>query len=368
MFRRVIFFVLVIFISKMVVSQEIKPSIEIFSDYTYDLTEGKRDLNSFNIKRAYFGVAGNFYKNEENKFSLNFKLTTDIIELSDIARKDNYQVKDNSVELLGAKSNGYYSEFLKYAFVEIENPFVNGLKLVIGQHNVPWVGYEEHMSGMRWLGHVFADRIKKLSSTDRGISLLYRFPSNFGDVHFSVVNGEGYHSPESTKDKDFMVRISLRPAPSINYLSGLILHGYYGYGRANIDGLNNDAEGVRKREILALSYDHKFITFMGQYLRTLDGKDTDNNNPVEGGGYGLWAKFKINHILNSNDTGIFVRYEIFDPDDKKDKDVTDLLVVAPYYYLVNDKLGFALKYQREGYQNPDVNTTNLIMLNMIGKY
>lgn len=368
MIKRSVFSVLFIMLPTLLFSQEIKPSIEIFSDFTYDLTEGKKDLNSFNIKRAYLGVSGNFYKNEENKLSLNFKVTTDMTELSDIAKKDKYDVQNNEVNLSGSKYNGFYSEFLKYAFVEIENPFVNGLKLIFGQHNVPWVSYEEHLSGLRWLGPVFSDKIKKLSSTDRGISLLYKFPNNFGDTHISLVNGEGYNAPETTKDKDFMLRISLRPLPFIDYVKGLMLHGYYGYGRANIDGLNNDAEGIRKREILALSYDFEWVTLMTQYLRTVDGKDTDGAKPINGSGYGIWAKAKLGSLFGSNDTGLFVRYETFDPDDKKDNDGTNRFILAPYYYLVNGKLGIAVQYYNEKYEDSKLKDTNQILFNMIGKY
>ncbi len=362
------FSVFFLFLSFNLLAQEIKPSVEIFSDFTYDLTDSKKDFNSFNVKRAYFGVSGNFYKNQETKFSLNYKLTLDIAELSDIAKKDKYTVKDDSVSLSGSKYNGYYSEFLKYAYIEIENPFVNGLKIVFGQHNVPWVGYEEKLSGMRWLGPVFSDRVKKLSSTDRGLSLLYGFPKDFGDVHISVVNGEGYNSPDTTKDKDIMLRLSIRPLPFLDYVKGLMLHGYYGYGRANIDGLNNDAEGMRKREIIALSYDHEFVTTMFQLLRSLDGKDTNGNEPVEGNGYAFWIKLKINSLINSNDAGLFFRYESFDPDSKKDSDSSDRIAIAPYYYLVKDKLGLALQFANETFEDSKLETNRQIMFNIIGKY
>ncbi|MGB9600175.1 MAG: hypothetical protein ACPL7I_06455, partial [Myxococcota bacterium] len=303
-----------------------------------------------------------------SKFSLNFKLTTDIVELSDIAKKDKYSVEDNEVKLSGSKYNGFYGEFLKYAFIEFENPFVKGLRLVFGQHNVPWVGYEDHLSGMRWLGPVFSDKVKKLSSTDRGISLLYKFPADFGDMHISIVNGEGYNAPETTKDKDYMLRISVRPLPFIEYAKGLMLHGYYGYGRADIDGLNNEAEGVRKREILALSYDFEYLTILGQYLRTLDGKDTEGSSPIEGNGYGVWAKIKLASLLDSNDTGLFVRYEAFDPDDKKENDSTSRFIIAPYYYFVNGKVGMAIQYLNEKYEDSKLKDTNQILLNVIGKY
>jgi hypothetical protein len=356
------------FVTSNLFAQEFKPDVEVFGDYTYDLTDGKKDYNSFNIKRAYFGFKGNFYKNEETKFSLNFRVTTDIAELSDIAKKDKYDVNnDNTVTLSGSKYNGYYGEFLKYAFIELENPFVNGLKIVIGQNNVPWVGFEEGMAKTRWLGPVFSDKEKKLSSTDRGLSILYKFPSDFGDMHFSVVNGEGYNNLETSKDKDFMLRLSIRPLPFIDAAKGLMLHGYYGYGRADIDK-NGEAEGVRKREIIALSYDYQFITLMGQYLRTLDGKDTEGANPVEGSGYSIWARLNLNSIFEINESGIFVRYDSFDPDKDKEKDAHSRIILAPYYYVVNDKVAFALQFQNESYEDSNVKPVRQLLFNMLAKY
>lgn len=349
-------------------AQSISPSVTVFPNYLYNLSDGKKDFNSFSIGRAYFGVKGSFMKPEEEGLKINYKVTIDVKEFSDISSVS-VDEETNDVSAKSSSINGFYIGFLKYAYLEMQDLIVKGLKLRLGQHNVPWVSMEEHLSGMRWWGSVFTDRIKKLSSTDRGISVLYKLPAGYGDMHFSVVNGEGYHSPERSKDKDFMGRISVRPFPGMDYLKGLMLHTYYGYGRTDADSSNLDSEGIRERLVLALSYDTPYITTMGQYLAAKDGIDTKDIKPSESSGYAVWAKLKFERLLNiENETGVFIRFDSFD-DGKKEKSGSHIYYIAgPYYYFVKGKVAFGLDYSVKSYEDSSKTDERLLILHGLIKY
>lgn len=349
-------------------AQSISPSTEVFPDYLYDLSEGKKDFNSFSVRRAYLGVKGSFMKPEEEGLKINYRVTIDVKDFSDISSVS-VDKETNAVTVKNSSINGFYVGFLKYAYLEMQDLIVKGLKLQLGQHGIPWVRMDEHLSGMRWWGPSFTDRIKKISSTDRGISILYDLPAQYGDIHFSIVNGEGYNSPELSKDKDFMGRISVRPSPDMDYLRGLMLHIYYGYGRTNEDKRNLDSEGIRERLVLALSYDSPYITTMGQYLAAKDGLDTKDTEPFESSGYAVWAKLKFERLLNiENETGIFVRFDSFDDKKKEKSDSHTYYIGGPYYYFVKNKVALGLDYSVKSYKEGSKTDEKFLILHGLIKY
>ena len=58
---------------------------------------------------------------------------------------------------------------------------------------------------------MFVERQGYFASADAGASFHYNFPSNYGDVHGGVYNGENYQKTEVNDQKDFMIRGSVRP-------------------------------------------------------------------------------------------------------------------------------------------------------------
>lgn len=338
-------------------AQSIKPSFDIYADYTYDMTEGKRDINSFNIKRAYFGVKGSLTDEKTEGLKVNYRLTLDIGEFSDIGAKGIYNVKEidskDSVDIKSSSANGFYIAYLKYAYLELEDLGIKGLKFQLGQIPTLWVSFEDKFLSMRWWTSSFTDRSKVLSSADRGISLLYSLPAKYGEVALSIVNGEGYKKPEDTKMKDYGARISIRPLPDVDIIKGLMLHTYLHYGKANYDTTYPDAESVRERMVFALSFDYEYLDLLGQYLMTEDGFDSDNSKVANGSGYSIAMKVKLEKLLNTNQTGLFLRYDHFDPDTNKEKDAKSIIIAGPYYYFVNNRAAIGLNYTREMFEDTE---------------
>ena len=50
-----------------------------------------------------------------------------------------------------------------------------------------------------------------MTSADAGVSFHYNLPSNYGDFHVGVYNGENYQRVEANNDKAFEFRGTVRP-------------------------------------------------------------------------------------------------------------------------------------------------------------
>ncbi|MCX7914591.1 MAG: hypothetical protein N2511_08405 [Thermodesulfovibrionales bacterium] len=369
------FFVLtlILALSAKVEAQSIKPSIEIYSDYTYDLTEGKEDYNSFNIKRAYLGVKGSLTNEDAKEMKINYRLTLDVGDYSDVAAKGTYEVTNvngkEQVDVKSSKINGLSIAFLKYAYLELEDMGIKGLTLQLGMVPTPWVSFEDKFVGMRWWSPSFTDRAKILNSADKGFNLSYKLPAKYGEVVLSAINGEGYKNIEDTKVKDLLARISIRPLPEMDIVKGLMLHYYIGYGKANTDKTKPDAESVRQRMSFGLSFDSDYFLMLGQYLLTEDGFDSEQTKIAKGAGYSISTRVKLEKLLASNQTGLFFRYDKYDPNTDKEKDSKDTIIVGPYYYFVDEKAALGLNYTREVFEDKDkYKDVSQIILQALVKY
>ena len=78
---------------------------------------------------------------------------------------------------------------------------------------------------------MFAERIPlptAMTSSDAGASFHYNFPSNYGDIHVGVYNGENYQKVEVNNQKAFEFRGTVRPfATGMPVLRGLRAHLVY---------------------------------------------------------------------------------------------------------------------------------------------
>ncbi len=339
-------------------SASIKWGGKVYFDYNYKLSpDDVKGENAFSLKRAYLTVKGELTKKDKEGLKVKFKVTTDLKELSDLGKSGTYEATDGKVEIGSSKFNGFYMRFLKYAYLELDNLFVKNLKFRIGQNSLPWVGYEEHISGMRWWGSVFPDREKKLSSTDRGISLIYKCPAGYFDTHISYVNGEGYHHPEKNEYKDIMGRLTLTPFAKNENLKGLQLHFYYGTGKV-------DSEKIRNRLIGAISFKSKYFVLMGEYLGTEDGLDSD---PIKGEGFAGFIRINMGEISQKGNWGFFIRYDNFDPNTDLKEDAHSRFIVGPYFY-VTKKAAFGIEYSNTSYEQSGKDSESAIYLHTLFKF
>src|SRR5213593_2301062 len=165
----------------------IKIGAVIYGDYTYTQNPQATDadgnlfhLSQFNISRSYLNVTGNI------SHIVAFRITPDV-----------------SRETNPASSLSGSLEFrIKYAYAQfnLDDWMTKGSYARLGIQQTPWVDFEEGIYRYRFQGTVFAERIPLptiMTSSDAGASFHYNLPSNYGDIHVGVYNGENYQRVET---------------------------------------------------------------------------------------------------------------------------------------------------------------------------
>src|SRR4029079_5063907 len=169
----------------------------IFADYTIQqepkvTADGNQvTLNQFQVGRSYINVTGNI------SHSIAFRITPDITR--EVA--------------IGSSVNGSYVFRLKYAYLpeNFDDFMTQGSWARFGQQQTPWVDFMEGVYRYRFQGQIFEEREGFLSSSDTGASFHYKLPSNYGDIHAGVYNGETFTQPEVNGQKGWMIRGTARP-------------------------------------------------------------------------------------------------------------------------------------------------------------
>ena len=122
---------------------------------------------------------------------------------------------------------------VKYAYAQfnLDDWMPRGSWARLGIQQTPWIDFEEGIYRYRFEGTVFAERVPlptSMASSDAGASYHVNFPSNFGDIHVGVYNGENYQRPEINNEKALEFRGSVRPfALGMPILRGLRAHLVY---------------------------------------------------------------------------------------------------------------------------------------------
>jgi hypothetical protein len=232
----------------------------IFADYYYNLTRGAAPANidAFELTRLYLTVSGKVSER------VNMKAVWE-------GNQPNNQL------------------FVKNAFVEYAGIFPAS-NLRFGVIGTPWIGYEESLWKNRFMAKTFADNEGILNSADLGIGLSGSTAGKRVNYDAVAINGEGYKSPEVSKDKDYAARAS------IELLNGFKLHAYGQLGRATAAAVD------RKRTIAGLGYQANGLSAMAYVLAATDGSTNKN-------GYSAWAAYQLLPGL-----GVVGRYDHFDPD------------------------------------------------------
>ena len=245
----------------------------IFADYTYqdkpEVTDSNHNTihqNSFNVTRGYLNVFANLSHLVSARFTSDIKTDTNSADPS---------------------LNGSTVIRLKYAYgqVNFDEWTGKGSFLRIGLQTTPYIDYSETIYRYRFQGPIFVDREGILASSDFGFSGHYNLPSNFGDLHLGVYNGEGYTSQAdqtaANDQKAVQFRASIRPAPSVAVLNGLRVTGF-------IDGDDYVHHGAKQRVLGQVSFEHPSINASFEYLWAEDRK-TPGLPLVKSEGWSAWA-------------------------------------------------------------------------------
>jgi hypothetical protein len=279
----------------------IKVGMTLYPTYTYQTNPKVTDSdgntiskNTFDVARAYINITGNI------SHLVAFRITPDI-------------TRESGLLTLGPGSSVSSDSLvyrIKYAYAQfnLDGWTTHGSWARVGIQQTPWVDFDEGIYRYRFQGTVFAERIPLptvMKSADAGASFHYNIPSNYGDVHLGVYNGENYDKTDPNNQKALEFRGTLRPfATNAPVLRGVRAHLVY-YD----DHYVKNAE--RKRVMGNVTFEHQFLNAEFDYLSARD--QTSVNNPdVSSNGYSFWATPR-KPLPNGASVEGLLRYDHFTP-------------------------------------------------------
>jgi hypothetical protein len=293
------------------------PSIRIgvtfYGDYTYTQSPTITDADgntvnpsAFNVSRSYINVTGNV------NHIVAFRITPDIVRESGLF----------NAATAATVANDSLVFRIKYAFAQfnLDDWMTKGSWARLGIQQTPLLDYEEGIYRYRFQGTTFTEREGFYNSADAGASFHYNFPSNYGDVHVGVYNGEGYAKTDPNDQKAIEVRGTVRPfATGTPGLRGLRLTGFY-FG----DNYIKNAE--RTRGVAQVTYESTYINGGFDWI---DAKDqTSIKNPdIEAKGWSFWATPKTTKGWEA-----LLRYDHLTPDQRNTDQYRDRTILGIAYW------------------------------------
>jgi hypothetical protein len=206
-----------------------------FLQYSAELHESD-GYNAFDITRGYFNIAARLSDRVRVRFTPDVRPTTD------------------------ASLNRNLALRLEYASLDAK--VTDGVSIMFGLHETPWLTFEESLNRYRVLGPLFAERLGLIPGpTDLGASV--RATGARTEVHVGVYNGEGYGQAEADKYKSLDGRVTLRPFSDDSAAASVRISGFYQYGWYARDRPRNVA-------IVMGSYENPHVVATAQYLSATD--------------------------------------------------------------------------------------------------
>jgi hypothetical protein len=256
----------------------IRVGMTLYPTYTFQTDPKATDAdgnaiskNAFDVARSYINITGNL------SHIVAFRITPDITRQSGLV----------SLGAGSSVSNDSLVFRIKYAYGQfnLDDWMTRGSWTRLGIQQTPWVDFEEGIYRYRFQGQVFAERIPlptAMASSDAGVSFHYNLPSNYGDFHVGVYNGENYQKVEVNNQKALEFRGTVRPfATGMPALRGLRAHLVY----YNDHYAGNDE---RRRVMGNVTFEHKFLNAGFDYLSTKD-QTLATATDVSSKGYSIWA-------------------------------------------------------------------------------
>jgi hypothetical protein len=285
----------------------IKVGAVLYGDYTYTLNPETIDAdgnsihaNQFNVSRGYVNITGNI------SHIVAFRITPDV-----------------SRETNTASSLSGSLEFrIKYAYAQfnLDDWMTKGSYARFGIQQTPWLDFAEGIYRYRFQGTMFVEREGYFASADGGASFHYQLPSNYGDVHVGVYNGENYNKAEANDQKALMVRATVRPfAAGVPVLRGIRATVFY-------DADRYIKSAPRNRFIGGLNFEHTYVNAGFEYLDTAD--ETSVTKPeVDGKGYSIWATPKAPNGLEA-----LLRFDHLKPNTALDAQTRNRTILGLAYW------------------------------------
>ena len=206
-----------------------------FLQYRAELHE-MDGYNAFDVTRGYVNIQARLSDRVRIRFTPDVRPTTDASLNNNLALRLEYASLDATVR--------------------------DGVSVMFGLHETPWLTFEESLNRYRVLGPLFAERLELIPGpTDLGASV--RATGDRTEVHVGVYNGEGYGRAEADKYKSLDGRVTVRPFSDDSAASSVRISGFYQYGWYARDRPRNVA-------IVMGSYENANVVATAQYLSATD--------------------------------------------------------------------------------------------------
>jgi hypothetical protein len=277
----------------------IRVGVTIYADYTYQDSPQTKDADgnvinpsSFNVARSYINVTGNI------NHMVAFRITPDV-------------VRQSGLITLGSGSSISNDSLLfriKYAFAQfnLDDWMTRGSWARFGIQQTPLIDYEEGIYRYRFQGTTFTEREGFYNSADGGASFHWNVPSNYGDVHIGVYNGEGYAKTDPNDQKAIEMRGTLRPfARAKPIFRGLRVTGFY-------FGDNYIKNSERTRGVFQATYETPHLNAGYDYIDAHD-QTSITARDVHAKGWSFWFT-PILPLSGGASIEALIRYDHLKPD------------------------------------------------------
>lgn len=291
----------------------IRVGVTLYADWTHQTSPTTTDSdgnvinpNSFNVTRSYINITGNI------NHIVAFRITPDIVRESGMV----------SLGSGSSVSNDSLVFRIKYAFGQfnLDDWMTRGSWARVGIQQTPLLDYEEGIYRYRFQGTTFTEREGFYNSADAGASFHYNIPSNYGDVHVGVYNGEGYAKPEANNQAAVDIRGTVRPfATNEPVLRGLRITGYY-------VGDHYVQDAPRTRGVFQVTYESKYINGGFDAIWAHDQTSITKPN-IEASGWSFW-------LTPRSKIGVegLIRYDHLKPDSRFDTQVRHRTILGVAYW------------------------------------
>ena len=323
----------------------IRVGMTLYPTYTFQtepkITDADGNIvnkNAFDVARAYINITGNV------SHIVAFRITPDI-------------TRESGLLSLGSGSSVSSDSLvfrIKYAYGQfnLDDWTTRGSWVRLGIQQTPWVDFEEGVYRYRFQGTVFAERIPlptTMTSSDAGASFHYNFPSNYGDVHVGVYNGENYQRVEVNNQKAVEFRGTLRPfatgAPVLRGLRGHLV--YYNDHYAGSD--------ERRRVMGNVTFEHQYLNAGFDYLKAKD-QTLATAADVSSNGYSIWATPRIPFASGASWEAL-LRYDHWTPNTALDSQKQKRIITGVAYWFPHQgTVSSAILFDYDGQRFDNITT------------
>jgi hypothetical protein len=209
--------------------------VQSFVEYAASLHE-QQGFNAFDVTRGYLSIRAQMSDRVQFRFVPDVRPTTDASLDRNLALR------------------------LEFASLDVE--VKDGVQVMFGLHEMPWLWFEQSVNRYRVIGPFFAERLGLIPGpTDLGASV--KATNGRTEVHVGVYNGEGYGRAERDKFKSIDGRATFRPFDEDRLRGKVTISGFYQHGWYARDRPRNVG-------IVMGTYENTRVLATAQYLQATD--------------------------------------------------------------------------------------------------